>query len=211
MVAGGAHTTLEFGETPASLRDSVGLVAGETTLQTAFDLPVRSGVTHLSRTHPMVAGLAAHLLDEALDPLLKGPAARAGVVETDVVTEKTVLLLCRFRMNLVAESRYSSSAMLAEDAVVMAFTGEPTEPLWLSNEDAEPLLELRPAANVDEAVQRDLVAEVLAGEADWRPGLDIAAHQRADNLAKAHAQVRQAAGRRGGMLDRRRSKTAAAS
>lgn len=202
VVAGGTYTTLEFGETPASLRDSVGLVAGETKLQTAFDLPVRSGITHLSRTHPIVAGLAAHVLDEALDPQLKGPAARAGVIETDAVTEKTVLLLCRFRMNLVAESRYSSSAMLAEDAVVMAFTGEPTEPIWLNSEDAEPLLELRPTANVDEGVQRELVAEVLTAEAGWRPGLEAAAHLRADDLAIAHAQVREAAGRRGGLLSR---------
>ena len=122
VVVGSTDTTLEFGETPLSLRDSVGLIAGETSLQTAFELPVRSGVTHLSRTHPIVAGLAAHVLDEALDPLLKGPAARAGVIETDEVTEKTVLLLCRFRMSLVADTRYRSSAMLAEDAVVMAFT-----------------------------------------------------------------------------------------
>ncbi len=202
VVADSTDTTLEFGETPASLRDSVGLVAGATSLQTAFELPVRSGVTHLSRTHPIVAGLAAHVLDEALDPLLKGPAARAGVIETGAVTEKTVLLLCRFRMSLAAESRYRSSAMLAEDAVVMAFTGEPTEPEWLNIEDAEPLLELRPVANIDEGVQRELVAEVLAGEAGWRPGLESAAHRRSEILAKAHAQVREAAGRRGGMLGR---------
>lgn len=201
-VSDGSHTTLDFRETPASLRDSVGLFASETRLQTAFDLPVRSGVTHLSRTHPIVSGLAAHVLDEALDPQLKGPAARAGVIETDAITEKTVLFLCRFRMNLVAESRYSTSAMLAEEAVVMAFTGEPTKPQWLIGEDAESLLDLRPTANVVEGVQRERVSEVLAAEAGWMPGIKAAVHRRADELAIAHSQVRQAAGRRGGMLER---------
>ena len=63
-------------------------------------------------------------------------------------------------------------------------------------------MELRPIANIDEGVQRELVAEVLAGEAGWRPGLEDAAHRRAENLAIAHAQVREAAGRRGGVLGR---------
>ena len=44
------------------------------------------------------------------------------MIETDDVARKTILFLCRFRINLSAEGRSGQVAMLAEDAMVMAFT-----------------------------------------------------------------------------------------
>ena len=205
VTSGGTPTTLELGEAPRAFRDALGLLGDHTLVKAAFDLPVPDGVVYLSRTHPIVAGLAGHVLDEALDPLLDGKAARAGVIETSGVAEKTTLLLCRFRMSLTAESRHGRTSMLAEDAVVVGFTGNPTSPTWLDPSEAEPLLDLRPEANVNEAVQQDLIAEVLRAEPDWRPALDEQAVKRADELMAAHGRVREAAGRRGGTLARYRA------
>ena len=198
----GTPTTLQLGETPRAFQDALGLLGDHSRLKAAFDLPVPDDVTYLSRTHPLVAGLASHVLDEALDPHLDGKAARVGVIETTEVSEKTTLLLCRFRVNLVAESRQGSSVMLAEDAVLMGFVGDPTTPTWIDAQRADALLDLRPDANVDEAVQRDLIAEVLGAESEWRPGLHEAAQRRADELVDAHSRVREAAGRRGRTLAR---------
>jgi len=205
VAAPGSPTRLELADVPVAVRDALGLRGESSTVRASFDLPVPDGVTYLSRTHPLVAGLATHVLDEALDSRATSRAARAGVIETETVGEKTTLLLCRFRMNLVAESRQGTSAMLAEDAVLLAFAGDPLAPRWLRPEDAEALLEARPAANVDEAVQRELVNEVLAAEASWRPNLDAEAHRRASELVDAHTRVRTAAGRRGGTLARYRA------
>ncbi|MEZ5278968.1 MAG: helicase-related protein [Acidimicrobiales bacterium] len=198
-------TTLELGETPRAFRDALGLTGDSARVRAAFDLPVPDGVSYLSRTHPLVSGLAGHVLDEALDPQLKGRAARAGVIETSLVDEMTTLFLCRFRMNLVAESRQGQSAMLAEDAVLLGFTGSATSPRWVSADLAETLLDIRPDANVNEALQRERIAEVIAAEPTWRPELDDAARRRADELVQAHARVREAAGRRGGTLARYRA------
>jgi hypothetical protein len=45
----------------------------------------------------VVAGLAGHVLDEALDTQLDGAARRCGVMRTDAVQRRTTVLLCRFR------------------------------------------------------------------------------------------------------------------
>ena len=47
-------------------------------LKARFDVDVRDGETYLSRTHPMVSGLAPHVLDTALDTLGDGGAGRRG-------------------------------------------------------------------------------------------------------------------------------------
>ena len=195
-------TTLQLGDTPLALRDALAMPGDQTSARAAFDLPVSEGVVYLARTAPFVAGLAGHLLNEALDPLLDAPAARAGVIETDDVARKTILFLCRFRINLSAESRSGQVAMLAEDAMVMAFTGDMASPEWIDDEAAEALLRARPIANVDQGLQRHMIQEVLAAEPAWRSAIDAAAQRRASELVAAHARVRQAAGRRGGMLAR---------
>ena len=88
---------------------------------------MKDGLVHLGRTHPLVSALAGHTLDEALDPTaIDSPARRCGVIRTAAVDARTTLLLCRFRLNLTTSSRgEGSSAMLAEDAGVLAFTGSP--------------------------------------------------------------------------------------
>lgn len=195
-------TMLELSDTPQALRDALGIPIDQASLRAAFDLPVGEETVYLSRTAPFVEGLAGHLLNEALDPLLAGPAARAGVIETEDVSRKTILFLSRFRINLSAENRAGHHAMLAEDAVVMAFTGDLASPEWIDDASAEALLHARPTANVDEGLQRHMINEVLAAESSWRSGIDAAAVRRAEELVAAHARVRQAAGRRGGMLAR---------
>ncbi len=195
-------TMLDLSDAPLALRDALGMPSDQAAVHAAFDLPVGEGVAYLSRTVPFVEGLAGHLLNEALDPLLDGPAARAGVIATDDVARKTTLFLCRFRINLTSEGRTGHNAMLAEDAVVMAFTGGTTSPEWIDDASAEALLRANPTENVDEGLQRHLIDDVLASEPAWRPGIDAAAQRRATELADAHARVRQAAGRRGGMLSR---------
>jgi hypothetical protein len=65
------------------------------------------------------------------------------VIRTKDVDRRTTLLLCRFRLQLVAELPDGEHPMLAEDAVVMGFTGPPEQPQWLAQQDAEALLAAR--------------------------------------------------------------------
>lgn len=197
LISGIDPLTLTLGETPQAFRDALGVLGDRHTFKARFDLPAPDGVTYLSRTHPMVAGLAAHVLDEALDETLHGRARRCGAIRTSAVARRTTLLLCRFRLHLVAEIRGDEHPMLAEDAGLLAFTGTPERPVWLDRDAAEALIAARPSGNVAPDAARDLIAEVLAADATWRTELDDEAHRRAKALVESHTRVREADTRRG--------------
>ena len=82
----------------AALREAMG---GQARMLVRFELPVADGVTYLSRTHPAVEGLAAYVMDAALDPLLDGRARRCGAIRTAAVATRTTLLLLRLRHHVV--------------------------------------------------------------------------------------------------------------
>jgi hypothetical protein len=197
LVRGKDPFTIDVKEAPQALRDAIGIANAHPVLTARFDLPVAPGVTYLSRTHPVVAGLAAHVLDEALDSTLHGKAARCGAIRTKSVERRTTLLLCRFRLHLIAESRDEQVPLLAEDAGLLAFAGQPDAPTWLDPAEAEALLAARPSDNVDASVARDWLAGVLDAESNWRPHIEDEADRRASALVDAHARVRDADARRG--------------
>ncbi len=190
-VATNSTSRLDLSETPRAVRDA--LRVGDTTeLNVAFDLPVPDGVTYLSRTHPLVAALAGHTLDEALDPAIDSPARRCGVVRTASVEKRTHLLVCRFRLKLLASRRGTEEmVMLAEDAGIMAFTGTPHAPGWLEPEAAEALLGASPSGNVGADQARDFLREALSGLTRIQDELEAEANDRASRLEAAHRQARE--------------------
>lgn len=186
------HIALD--EAPAALRDAV----GTTRLAARFDGPAHDGETLLTRAHPFVAGLAAYLLDCALDPLRDGRAARAGAIRTTAVAGTTTLLVVRHRFDLHRAGSASASTagrrLLAEDATVVAFEGDPDAPRWLPADAVTPLLEAVPSGNVSAQSAREFVGDVLAAAAAWRPHLDDEARLRANELLDAHQRVRASVG-----------------
>lgn len=191
-------TVFDLREVPASVRDA--LVVNRDTVKACFDPPGTERSVIWSRTHPSVSGLAGYVLDTALDPILtnEGIAARCGVMRTRAVSTRTTLLLCRSRMTIATRSRQGRHHMLAEEALLLAFTGSPEQPAWLPDDEAERLLTAAPSGNVAPDAARDFVAEVIAAEASWRPYVHSKAEGRADGLAESHARVRAADRRRGG-------------
>ena len=85
-------------ETPRALREA--MRADKNTFTARFDLPVKDSEVYLSRTHPLVEGLATYVMDTALDPLGQGLARRCGVVRTSRVVRRTTLLV-RFRYHII--------------------------------------------------------------------------------------------------------------
>ena len=89
-------------ETPRALRQAIGQ---EEPFTGRFDLPLPEGEIHLGRTSPVVEGLASWTLDQALDRESRddtGPvASRCGATATSAVSERTTLLVARFRYHLV--------------------------------------------------------------------------------------------------------------
>ena len=95
--------------TPRALRQAIGR---DEAFTGRFDLPLPDGAIHLGRTSPVVEGLASWTLDQALDPESRDAApvaSRCGVISTSAVTERTTLLIARFRYHLwIGGARFGS-------------------------------------------------------------------------------------------------------
>lgn len=196
------RTTLDLTEAPAVLREALSDAASGVLparpLPCAFAQPVPPGATLLTRTSALVRGLASHVLESALDPLIAGalgsPARRLGCVQTRAVDRKTTLLLLRLRFQLTLPARGGGTREhLAEEALIVAFSGLPKSPAWLSAPEAEDLLQAAPSANVPDDVKRHHLGRLLERFATLEPELERIAHERAALLDQAHRRVRSAA------------------
>jgi superfamily II DNA or RNA helicase len=194
VVEGGQPVRVDLTEAPRAVKDCLGLPVR---FAVRFELPVRADELYLTRSHPAVEGLANHVLNTALDPLLTGPARRCGAIRTSKVQRRATLLLLRHRFHIVTRVGQDERPLLAEDAQLVAFAGPPQAPEWLPAETAEQLLAAEPEANVPPEQARDFVRKVVEGIEHLRPRLAEVARERGERLLDAHRRVRQASKARG--------------
>jgi len=192
MVTGTSPFELRVNECPAALRDAI---ATDTSFKAVFGGHAKDGALLLTRTHPVVEGLAAYVLETALDPALgsaAGPARRCGVIKTRDVDKRTTLLLVRLRFHLLGkDAAGAEQKLLAEDLVVLGFTGSPEHAEWLSPERVDPLLAAEPHENIADDLKRPLLQAVLDGWESLQPHLRDEAKKRGQALLEAHKRVRK--------------------
>jgi len=181
-------------ESPRALRDAIGIFD---TFEGQFDLPVSEGSLYLSRTHPVVEGLAAYVMDTALDPHSDGIARRAGAIRTNAVQRRTTLLLMRFRYDILTKRGDEENRQLAEECSMLVFEGAPANAKWLDGNATESLVRAQPSANISPDQACEFVGRVVDGFAALRPYLEQEARRRADAVLDAHRRVRAAAQIRG--------------
>jgi hypothetical protein len=191
-VTGTDSVSIDLTTTPLELRDRI--APHPLNFAARFDLPVPEGVRYLGRTDPIVAALAGHVFDTALDAQLPGIASRAGAFRTSAVRTRTTLLLARYRFSLTLGRGDQATELVAEDAAVLAFEGTPNDPSWLEDGVAMELLGIVPDSNVTPAQAVDFVREVVSTPDAWRPHVDGRAEERAAELRTSHLRVREAAG-----------------
>jgi len=193
---------LNLRELPRALSDTL---SGVENVQARFELPVQEGQVYLSRTHPLVEGLASYVMDTALDPVLSllhsaqeggSIARRCGVMRTSQVTRRTTLLLLRLRHHILTQrgrgAHKMESPLLAEECQLVAFAGSPQNAEWLTNAQAEELLQAQPDANVNPDQATHFLKQMLDGIEFVLPHLEEVARQRAQELLDAHQRVRTA-------------------
>lgn len=186
-ISGSTPMSIDVTHVPSPAKDAMNFGAN-TLISVVFEPPVADKQVLLNRTHPIVSGLAAYVLDCALDPLRDGPAARCGVVRTDAVSTRTTLLVVRYRFDLHLGG--GANQLLAEDAGVLAFTGSPDAPVWFSGDDVDRLLTAEATANVSDAQAREVINETLDGAAALLPHLEVLAHEAAQRLRESHNRAR---------------------
>jgi superfamily II DNA or RNA helicase len=188
------HIEFNLKETPLSLREICGNVEQ---FKAKFELPVDDGVLCLTRTHPIIEGLATHVLNAALDGDEEAIASRCGVVFTDKVERRTTLLLLRYRYHIVTHNDDRERQLLAEDSQVVGFTGSPASAEWISSERVSQLLDAVPTQNIDRERATHFIQLVLEGMQGLTPALQHLAAKRGEELLDAHRRVRAAARWRG--------------
>lgn len=193
--AHGGHIHRQQGHTEIRLPDRAALrelVGGRDKVTARFVLPVPEQVAYLSRTHPIVEGLAAYTIDTALDPLLDGVAKRAGVIRTQAVGETTTLLLLRFRYHIVTHKVGGEIPLLAEECQVVGFTGREEQPAWLPPQTVEELLQATPDVNVQPQLATQFIGRAAAQLPQLQAALNAIAEERGQALLAAHRRVRTA-------------------
>ena len=186
------------GTLPAGLADE--LIPGHAEpLPFRESLPVKVREAYLDRTDPNVAAIARYVLESALDPITPSddrPARRCGVMRTSAVARRTTLLLVRFRMHLELPGRDGPRQVVAEDAQVLAYRGQPAAAEWLPPEAVTSLLAAVPSGNVPPDQAIDFSERAVASVDELRPHLDSVAEELAVQLRDDHIRVREAGGQR---------------
>jgi len=182
-------------ETPRALRDL--LAIGKDDFEATFSLPAQDDQIYLTRTHPLVENLATYVIDQALDGADQSAAKRCGAIRTKQVQTRTTLLLVRVRYHLISTLAGEEKALLAEEALPLAFSGAPEQAQWLEEQEAEGLVKLLPDANIHPQQASQFAGRVIDGFEALRPALDQFANQRAEKLLQAHRRVRDAARHKG--------------
>ncbi|HXF62085.1 MAG TPA: hypothetical protein VNK95_10735 [Caldilineaceae bacterium] len=174
----------------AALRAAAG---DQAEFMAGFALPVPSGALYLTRTHPIVTGLAAYVLDTALDPSADGVARRCGAIRTRAVTQTTTLLLLRYRFHIITHKGDREFSLLAEESELAGFRGAPHTPQWLAPDEAEALLQAEPDQNIAPGQATQFLQRIIAALPDLGRDLDQRVLARGEELLAAHQGVRAAA------------------
>jgi hypothetical protein len=177
-------------ETSRALKDAIGYGDRFTAV---FSSQPKKGALLLTRTHPVVEGLAAHVLETALDDDLDSPGKRCGVVRTAAVSRRTTVMLLRMRFHIINQGRDGKERpLLAEDLTLVAFTGSPEHAEWLPPSEVEPLLSANADVNIGIGQAQNAISRIIDRFDHLRPHLDQVAQERGRALFDAHHRVRKA-------------------
>jgi hypothetical protein len=190
--SGQSPARITFKETPRALNELLRQAAhAEEGIKVRFELPIRDDELYLCRSHPVVEALSTYIMDTAFDSLsTESVAKRCGAIRSSKIKERTTCLLLRLRFDIIAASGNDEQTLLAEDSLIVAFTGSPTNANWLDSDAANALLQLAPDNNIAPDIARQHLRSILEDVAAIRPYLDDLARQRGEELLDSHQRVR---------------------
>jgi hypothetical protein len=173
-----------------SIPDFLKPLLGDNSRLLTFTTPAPEGVEYVGRNHPLVEGLARYILENALEGGRRGiVASRCGFTMTGDVNNRTTLVLLRLRYIVVALKR--NYEQLAEECMVAGFTGSPSNPIWISPEQAMSLLQqATPFRDAPLALKQQEITEFLGRIDELKDDLERFAQERSHQLSQSHKRVR---------------------
>ncbi len=158
----------------------------------SFQSPTPAGYLYLGRNHPFTEHLAQYIINESLE---QKPhcSARAAVIRTKDVSEKTALFQLRVR-NVIAEQP-ANKQIVTEEMWLWGYNGNISEQRFIEKEEAmHLLLSASGAQNMSLREQEDwLKAEIhwIADDNTFRKITDPVALDRANHLVESHTRFRK--------------------
>ena len=163
--------------------DCLHSILGNTTPILCFHHPNPPNAEFVGRSHPIVSTLAQFLLEKAMVNTEDSPAKRCGLTVTNAVQERTNLFVLRLR--------YLLNQTLAEECVVVGFTGTLEQPQWLDNHTAEILLKTaQPTGDRPLNVKKYELRQLINQIPQLTSHFEQIAQQHAHRLKSAHDRVR---------------------
>lgn len=158
----------------------------------SFKSPTPTGYKYIGRNHPFTEHLSQMVINNALQH--NGQfAARAAVMRTADVAEKTVLFQLRVR-NVIAEQPLNKE-IVAEEMWLWGFKGEVGNKHYFDKEKALALLmTATPAGNMEEGEKAYWLGEEMewvANETQFRAVTDEVALERANHLVEGHTKFKK--------------------
>jgi superfamily II DNA or RNA helicase len=160
----------------------------------SFHSPTPEKYLYLGRNHPFVEHLCRHVLNNAINARAgQRVAARAAVIRTAHVQQKTVILQLRVR-NVIAEKK-TRREIVAEEMWLWGYRGAVSAGNFLSKQEAmELMLNAKPAQNMTPQEQAHFFNRELPWMQDVNTFMQITqplAQERANHLVEAHTRFRQ--------------------
>ena len=143
----------------------------------------------MQRSNPVVTNFASYLLEGALSPNAKSPAARCGTYLSDKVTELTTIYLLRIRYQI--KTTGSRKILMAEESVALGIQGR-SNPKVIADDDVEKLLDGKPTGNLSPEKISEEVNNSIEYYNSNKNVFDEIAKARAEQLALDHTSVRKA-------------------
>ena len=183
---------VNIAELPQPLKDMMSIHKEEILLR--FDQPMGDEACYISRTSPITEALSTFVMDCAMDPLIDdSKAKRAGIIRTKNVKTRTTVLLTRFRFQITTTTKDDQKTQLAEECRILAFEDSPSNPKWLSEEQADIILNSTPDANINRDQAKQFLSQVLEQKNHIQQHINSISKEIAQQLLKAHTRVRKAA------------------
>lgn len=174
---------------PQRLRE---LLGSKPDMLISFKSPTPGGYKYIGRNHPFTEQLSQLVINNALQR--NGQyAARAAVMRTTDVSEKTVLFQLRVR-NVIAEQPMNKE-IVAEEMWLWGYTGEVGKKQYIDKHEALNLLmTATPSGNMEDGEKAYWLNEEMnwvANETQFRKITDEVALERANHLVESHTKFKK--------------------
>lgn len=177
---------------PQRLKD---LLTDKNEVTISFKSPTPAGYKYIGRNHPFTEHLSQFIINGALNHE-NNSAARAAVLRTSAVNQKTVVFQLRVR-NVIAEQPLNKE-VVAEEMWLWGYEGNVEQQHFISKEAALNLLmTARPVQNMEAAEQSQWINDEMVWvheEKVFRQFTDSVALKRAEHLVESHTKVRNLVG-----------------